>query len=108
MLTVIAGYAASVTLYSGRLLDPLILTADDDFPAQDVAELIAYGEANPGKVTFGSSAIGPAAHLTTELLKQTSGIDRVARRPGATRPARRRSSRRRDRQSGKGDYHRAR
>src|SRR5205085_1224911 len=92
ILTVIAGYAANVTLYSGKLpfdprkdlvpvslagIAPLILTANTHFPARDVKELIAYAKANPGKVNFGSSGIGAAAHLTTELLKQTAGIDMV-------------------------------
>src|SRR6476469_4511739 len=92
MLTVIAGYAANVTLYQGKLpfnpakdlvpvslagIAPLIMTANNNFPAKDVKELIAYAKANPGKVNFGSSGIGADAHLTTELLKQTAGIDMV-------------------------------
>ena len=92
MLTVIAGYAANITLYQGKLpfnpakdlvpvslagIAPLIMTANNNFPARDVRELIAYAKANPGKVNFGSSGIGAAAHLTTELLKQTAGIDMV-------------------------------
>ena len=56
---------------------PLILTANNNFPAKDVKELIAYAKANPGKINFGSSGIGAAAHLTTELFKQTAGIDMV-------------------------------
>lgn len=92
MLTVIAAHAANTTLYAGKLpfdpvksfipislagIAPLILTANNDFPAKDVKELIAYAKANPGKVNFGSSGIGAAAHLTTELLKQTAAIDMV-------------------------------
>jgi tripartite-type tricarboxylate transporter receptor subunit TctC len=92
LVTVIAGYAANVTLYQGKLpfnpakdlvpvslagIAPLIMTANNNLPAKDVKELIAYAKANPGKVNFGSSGIGAAAHLTTELLKQTASIDMV-------------------------------
>jgi tripartite-type tricarboxylate transporter receptor subunit TctC len=89
-LTVIAAHAANATLYSGKLsfdpvksfapvtlvgVAPLILVVNNDFPARDVKQLIDYARANPGKVSFGSSGVGSAAHLTTELLKQTAGID---------------------------------
>jgi tripartite-type tricarboxylate transporter receptor subunit TctC len=92
MVTVIAGYAANVTLYSGKLpfdplkdlvpvslaaVAPLILTVNNNLPAKDVKELVAYAKANPGKLNFGSSGIGAAAHLTCELFKQTVGIDMV-------------------------------
>ncbi len=92
MVTVIAGYAANVTLYQGKLpfdprkdlvpvslagIAPLIMTATNNLPAKDVKELVAYAKSNPGKLNFGSSGIGAAAHLTTELLKQTAGIDMV-------------------------------
>jgi tripartite-type tricarboxylate transporter receptor subunit TctC len=92
IVTVIAAHAANATLYQGKLpfdpvksfipfslpgIAPLIMTANNNFPAKDVKELIAYAKANPGKVNFGSSGIGAAAHLTTELFKQTAGIDMV-------------------------------
>jgi tripartite-type tricarboxylate transporter receptor subunit TctC len=92
ILTVIAAHAANTTLYAGKLpfdpvkgfapislaaIAPLILTVNNNFPAKDVNDLINYAKANPGKVNFGSSGIGAAAHLTTELLKQTAGIDMV-------------------------------
>lgn len=86
--TVIAAHAANATLYEGRLpfdhkaivpvslvaISPIIMTASNQFPARDLAELIAFAKANPGKVTFGSSGVGAAAHLTSELLAQTAGI----------------------------------
>src|ERR1700704_5771910 len=92
MVTVIAGYAANVTLYAGKLpfdplkdlvpislaaIAPLVMTVNPNLPAKDVKELIAYAKANPGKLNFGSSGIGAAAHLTCELFKQTVGIDMV-------------------------------
>jgi tripartite-type tricarboxylate transporter receptor subunit TctC len=92
LLTVIGGHAANATLYAGRLnfdpvksfsavslagISPLIITANNDFPAKDVKGLIEYAKANPGKISFGSSGVGSATHLTFELLKQTAGIDMV-------------------------------
>ena len=91
-LTVIAAHAANATLYAGKMpfdpvksfapvslvgIAPLILTANNNLPAKDVKELIAYAKANPGKLSFGSSGVGAAAHLTTELFKQTAGVDMV-------------------------------
>jgi len=91
-LTVIAAHAANATLYAGKIpydpvksfapvslaaIAPLIMTANNNLPAKDAKELIAYAKANPGKISFGSSGIGAAAHLTTELFKQTAGVDMV-------------------------------
>lgn len=92
MLTVIAAHAANATLYSGKLpfdsvksfmpvslvaSAPLILTVNNDFPARDAREFIAYARANPGKISYATSGIGSASHLTTELLQQTAGIRMV-------------------------------
>jgi tripartite-type tricarboxylate transporter receptor subunit TctC len=91
-LTVIAAHAANATLYSGKLpfdvvksfapvslvgIAPLIMTANKDLPVKDVKELISYAKANPGKLSYGSSGVGAAAHLTTELFDQTAGVDMV-------------------------------
>ena len=92
LLTVIAAHAANATLYAGRIpydpvksfspislvgIAPLIMTVGNSFPASDMKEFVAYARANPGKISFGSSGVGAAAHLTTELLKQSIGVDMV-------------------------------
>ena len=91
-LTVIGAHAANATLYAGRLpydvvksfapvslvgIAPLVMVANNNLPFKDVKELVAYSKANPGKVAFGSSGVGAAAHLTQELLKQVTGADMV-------------------------------
>ncbi len=91
-LTVIGAHAANATLYAGRLpydvvksfapvslvgIAPLVMAVNNNFPAKDMKELIAYAKANPGKVSFGSSGVGAAAHLTQELFKQVAGLDMI-------------------------------
>ena len=91
-LTVIAAHAANKTLYAGKLkfdpvksfvpvslvaVAPLIMIVANDLPVKSVGELIAYAKKNPGKISFGSSGVGAAAHLTSELIKQAAGIDMV-------------------------------
>ena len=91
-LTVIGAHAANATLYAGRLpydvvksfapvslvgIAPLVMVANNNLPFKDIKELVAYSKANPGKVAFGSSGVGAAAHLTQELFKQITGADMV-------------------------------
>ena len=85
---VIAAYAANTTLYPKLPYDPrkdltgvsllgispLLAAINNDAPFKNAKELIAYAKANPGKVSFGSSGNGSAAHLTSELLKSLTQI----------------------------------
>jgi tripartite-type tricarboxylate transporter receptor subunit TctC len=63
---------APVTLMT---VTPLVLIARTDLPANSVRELIAYGKAHPGKLTFASSGVGTSHHLSGELFKSLAGVD---------------------------------
>lgn len=52
------------------------LVARPTLPVGNVKELIAYGKANPGKLTYGSSGIGTPL-LCMELFKSLAGINAI-------------------------------
>jgi tripartite-type tricarboxylate transporter receptor subunit TctC len=54
---------------------PFILTTRKTLPVKNLAELVAYGKANPGKLSFGSGG-GAASSLSlaAELFKLRSGL----------------------------------
>lgn len=54
---------------------PLSVAINKNLPITDIKSLIAYGKANPGKMTFAVGSIGSAGHLSTELLKRAGGIE---------------------------------
>lgn len=54
-----------------------IFVAHPRFPASDMAELIAYARANPGKVSYATAGNGTTTHMAAELLKSMTGIDIV-------------------------------
>ena len=56
---------------------PNLLVANPQQPFKDVKELIAYAQANPGKVNFGSSGSGSSIHLSGELFKMMTKVDMV-------------------------------
>jgi tripartite-type tricarboxylate transporter receptor subunit TctC len=59
------------------IVSPQVLIVNPAVPYKDVAGLIAYAKANPGKVNFGSPQIGTVGHLAGELLKRTQTIQIV-------------------------------
>jgi tripartite-type tricarboxylate transporter receptor subunit TctC len=56
---------------------PEVLAVHPSLPAKDLAQLIAYAKANPGKVNFGSAGSGSITHLAGELLKAEAKVDMV-------------------------------
>ncbi len=47
---------------------PNLMVVHPSLPAKTVKEFSAYVQANPGKLTYGSSGVGTVTHLATELL----------------------------------------
>ncbi|NYT82614.1 tripartite tricarboxylate transporter substrate binding protein [Alcaligenaceae bacterium] len=54
---------------------PLILNVNKKVPVNSIAELIALSKKDPGRITFGSSGVGGAHHLSGELFANSAGVE---------------------------------
>jgi tripartite-type tricarboxylate transporter receptor subunit TctC len=54
---------------------PLVLVVNPKLPATDLAQLVQFAKANPGKLNFASAGIGTTPHMAGELLKLRTGTD---------------------------------
>ena len=91
LLAVSPSHVINPALYAKKTYDPLksfepitvmanthqVIVAHPSVPAKDLAELIAYAKANPGKLNYGSAGTGSATHLNMELFRSMAGIDIV-------------------------------
>jgi len=59
-----------------RVPNVLVMNAEtaQKLKIDSVADLIAYGKANPGKLNYGSGGNGSAGHLAGEMFKKEAGI----------------------------------
>ncbi len=53
---------------------PVVLVINNDIPAKDLKEFVAYAKANPGKINYGSPSLGSQANLAFSLFEKKVGI----------------------------------
>ena len=56
---------------------PNVLVVNPSVPAKTVQELVAYGRANPGKLSYASSGNGASSHLAGVMFNNVAGTDFV-------------------------------
>lgn len=60
---------------SNYVKSPFVFIVNPSLPVNTVPEFIKYAKERPGQISYSSSGIGGAPHLTAELLKQKFGFD---------------------------------
>ena len=89
LLLVTSSNAINTTLYSnlnynfmrdiapvaGIMQAPSVLEVTPSFPANTIAEFIAYAKAHPGKVNIGTAGNGSPPHMFAELFKMMAGVN---------------------------------
>ncbi|MET3380288.1 MULTISPECIES: tripartite tricarboxylate transporter substrate binding protein [Variovorax] len=51
-----------------------VLVVNNEVPVRNLAELLAYAKARPGKVFYGSAGVGASNHLSGALLEKMTGV----------------------------------
>jgi tripartite-type tricarboxylate transporter receptor subunit TctC len=88
-MSAIGPHAINVSLFARLPFDPVkdfapvahvldaegLLVVHPSLPINSVSDLIAYGRANPGKLTFASAGMGTASHLAGELFKSMAKVE---------------------------------
>jgi len=56
---------------------PLVLVVNSGLPVKNVQELIAYGKAHPGTLSYGSFGTGTSSHIFGQIFARQTGLDMV-------------------------------
>jgi tripartite-type tricarboxylate transporter receptor subunit TctC len=52
-----------------------IVVVNPALPVKTIAELIAYGKANPGRLSYSTPGVGTPPHMIGEMFNQRAGLD---------------------------------
>lgn len=69
--------AADFTAVGQFIRTTPVLLVNKSLPVQDMAGLVAYARARPGRLNYGSTGIGTSPHLVMELVKMRTGMHLV-------------------------------
>lgn len=67
----------SFTPIAPAAINHIVLVVNPKFGLKSLPDLIRYGKAHPGTLSFGSSGPGSAHHLAGQLLNERAGLDMV-------------------------------
>jgi tripartite-type tricarboxylate transporter receptor subunit TctC len=56
---------------------PNVLVVNSAWQVKSFDEMLAYARANPGRLSYGTSGPGSVSHLSSEMLKNLTGVDMV-------------------------------
>src|SRR6476659_5652862 len=70
-------FVRDIVPIAGLVRGALVMLVHPSVPARTLFEFIAYAQANPGKLSYGSGGVGGITHITAELFKQEAGVDIV-------------------------------
>jgi tripartite-type tricarboxylate transporter receptor subunit TctC len=68
-------FVRDIAPVAGVIRTPFVLEVHPAVPAQTASELIAYAQANPGKINMASFGTNSGSHLSGELFKLMTGIE---------------------------------
>ena len=67
--------AAEPDGYTLMFANTSTLSINPALPVKTIAELIDYGKANPGKLSYSTPGVGTPPHMIGEMFKQRTGLD---------------------------------
>jgi tripartite-type tricarboxylate transporter receptor subunit TctC len=70
-------FIRDIAMVAGVMQGPLVLVTNPALPTKNVAELISYARANPGKINMASAGTGSTTHLAGELFQMMAGVSMV-------------------------------